>query len=261
MYDEGVIDSRELGPAFLVCCPAPLNLDCAAMNTQSGSSTKPAGSVLVVDDDHDIAELVEAILTDEGFTVSCLFDVQREALLEMVGHLEPDCILLDSSGTSDYGASWEVATGLRTRERRVPVIMFTAHQAAVEEAEQATSERSLEAGFSGVVHKPFDLEDLLAAVAKAVGESIPFDRSPQADAARTQALVERLREGGATDIRRSTLREWVTFRTPGDHLVQLYWWQQRGVYLIGRYASDGTTMEPLGHFVERDVAISVALQA
>ena len=238
-----------------------MNLDCAARNTQSGSSTKPAGSVLVVDDDHDIAELVEAILTDEGFTVSCLFDVQREALLEMVGRLEPDCILLDSSGTSDYGASWEVAAGLRTRERRVPVIIFTAHQAAVEEAEQATSERSLEADFAGVVHKPFDLEDLLAAVAKAVGESIPFDRSPQADATRTQALVERLREGGATDIRRSTLREWVTFRTPADHLVQLYWWQQRGVYLVGRYASDGTTREPLGQFAERDVAISVALQA
>src|SRR3712207_7591274 len=41
-----------------------------------------------------------------------------------------------------------------------------------------------------------------------------------ADAARTQALVERLRTGGAADIRRSTRREWVTFRAPSGRFVQ-----------------------------------------
>ena len=231
------------------------------MSAQSGSSTKPTASVLIVDDDRDIAELVEGILTDEGFTVSCLFDLQLEALLEMVGRLEPDCVLLDSSGTGDYGGSWEWATRLTRRERPIPVIMFTAYQTATEEAEAATSERSWAAGFSGVVHKPFELEDLLAAVAKAVGESTSFDLSPRAEAARTRALVEHLEEGGATDIRPSTLREWVTFRTPAGNLVKLYWWQRRGVYLVGRYASDRNILEPLGHFAERDVAISVALQA
>ncbi len=225
------------------------------------SPPRRSPTVLVVDDDQDIAELVEAILTDEGFTVSRLVNLQQEALQETVGRLEPDCVLLDSSGASDYGSSWETAAYLTARGRRVPVIMFSAFPPAVEEVEQATSERSVAAGFSGIVRKPFDVEDLLAAVAQAVSESIPFDRSPQADAVRTQVLVERLRQGGATAIRRSTRREWVTFRTPRDSLTQLYWWQQRGVYLVGRYTSDGTTLEPLGYFAEADAAISVALQA
>jgi CheY-like chemotaxis protein len=231
------------------------------MSIQPPSQPRRTGVVLVVDDDQDITEIVEAVLTDEGFTVSCLVDVRVEALREMVGRLEPDCVLLDSSGRADYGSSWETAAYLTARGRRVPVIMFSAFPAAVKEAEQATSERSVAASFSAIVRKPFDVEDLLAAVAQAVSESCPFDRSPQADAVRTQALVARLRQGGAIAIRRSTRREWVTFRTPRGSLVQLYWWQERGVYLVGRYTSDGTTLEPLGHFAEVDGAISVALQA
>ena len=54
------------------------------------------------------------------------------------------------------------------------------------------------------------------------------------------------------------MREWALFRDRTDRLVQLYWWQDRGVYQVGRYNNDGV-MKMLGQFVDRDAAIELAL--
>jgi hypothetical protein len=59
----------------------------------------------------------------------------------------------------------------------------------------------------------------------AVAEAVPFRRSPRADRARTQALVDRLRQGGATELCASTMREWVVFRAGSGALVQILWAQ------------------------------------
>ncbi len=48
--------------------------------------------VLCVDDDRDIAEVVEAIPVDEASDVSCLFTLDVNALHRAVGRLEPDCV-------------------------------------------------------------------------------------------------------------------------------------------------------------------------
>src|SRR5438067_1250718 len=81
------------------------------------------GCVLVVDPDRDIAELVQAILTDEGYEVSCLYGYRGDRLRAAVGRLEPDCVLLDGSGADGYGDSWEEARRLGRRARPVPVVM------------------------------------------------------------------------------------------------------------------------------------------
>jgi CheY-like chemotaxis protein len=216
-----------------------------------------ARSVLVVDDDRDIGILLEAVLTDAGYAVSVSTAVDAESVTAAVGRLEPDCVLLDSSGaTNDYGDSWTLAERLAVRGRAVPVVMFTAHANSLDEARRHESARSQAARFAGVLSKPFDIHDLEAAVASATEQSVPFDRSPQADAARTAALVAALRDGGATDIHPSTRREWVTLRAPLGRLVQVYWWQQRGVYICGAYDDDNGVMTPLGQFAERDAAIA-----
>jgi CheY-like chemotaxis protein len=216
--------------------------------------------VLVVDDDRDIGELVEAVLTDAGYAVSVLHRLEPAMVVAATGQLEPDCVLLDSSGDrTDYGDSWALAEQLAVRGRPVPVVMFTAHARAAAEATAQASARSQAAHFAGVLGKPFELEDLLAVVAQATGASVPFDRSPQADAVRTQVLVEDLRAGGASDIRRSTRREWVTLRAPSGHFVQLYWWQGRGVYLCGTYDEASGAMQPIGQFTERAAAVVCAL--
>lgn len=215
-------------------------------------------SVLCVDDDRDVAEVVQAFLTDEGYRVSCLYDTAGDAVARAVGRLEPDVVLLDSASRSDYDEAWHVAAALHRRGRQVPVVMFTAHQAALREAEAGISERSKGAGFAAIIAKPFHLDDLLTAVAKAAGRSVPFDRSRDAEAKRTRALVKALEARGATDIRPSTMREWALFRDQGGSLVQLYWWQLHGVYQLGRYTDRGL-LRMIGQFTELEAAMDLAL--
>jgi CheY-like chemotaxis protein len=42
--------------------------------------TQPRPSILCVDDDRDVVEVVQAILEDEGYAVSCLYDLTDDAL-------------------------------------------------------------------------------------------------------------------------------------------------------------------------------------
>jgi CheY-like chemotaxis protein len=127
--------------------------------------------VLVVDDDADIANLVDEVLSEDGYAVTILKDARIEAIQAAVAQLEPDCILLDGGVGSGYGASWESAAQMAARLPAVPVIMFTAHGGDSAEAIENTSERSQAAGFAAVLPKPFNLAALLRAVEAAVGES------------------------------------------------------------------------------------------
>jgi CheY-like chemotaxis protein len=214
--------------------------------------------VLCVDDDRDVAELVQAILVDEGYEVTCLYDVAVEALQRVIGQFEPDCVLLDGTSDVGFGAGWESAAWMRERRRPVPVVMFTAHIGDAREATENLSERARAAAFSAVLTKPFSLDELLETVARAVGRSEPFLHTDEADAARTAELVESLVRAGARDIARSDRREWATFRNRRDQLIQLYWWQRQGVYQVGRY-TEGGRLRMIGQFVDRDTAIGVAL--
>jgi DNA-binding NtrC family response regulator len=149
-------------------------------------------SILVIDDDLDIARLVEAVLTDEGYRVAHLHDVTPEVVVRTVGMLEPDCVLLDGESALGYGSSWELAAALAVRDRPVPVVMFTAHSGDLQEATADTSDRSRAARFSGILRKPFDLDELLEVVTRAVSYATLFDRSREADAERMRQLVHRL---------------------------------------------------------------------
>lgn len=219
-----------------------------------------AKKVLIVDGDRDISDVVRAVLTDEGYEVACLYDYPGDKVLAVVGELEPDCVILDGEAGpgADYGASWADAAKLRARDRAVPTVMFTAHAAATEEAQAGDSDRARAAGFTAVIGKPFDIDELVDAVATAAGSVQPFDRSPGADRERTRRLVKRLVEVGASDVRSSSRREWVTFRAPDDSLFQVYWWQTGGCYLVGGYLGDGRKLENIGLFYEVEGAVASA---
>lgn len=215
--------------------------------------------ILVIDDDGDVAEVVSAILTDDGYAVSTLMGVSHDALFATVGQLEPDCILLDGSSRVEYGPSWAEAAQLAARERSVPTIMFTAHSADLREAQEVQSERARAARFAEVLGKPFHLDDLLAAVARACDRSQPFNHTPEGDRRRTQALARRLGELEATEIHTSDRREWATFRPKdADAIRQVYWWQQTGKYLVGSYDSEGA-LRPIGQFFELEPALMAAI--
>ena len=215
--------------------------------------------VLLIDDDADVADVVLAILTDEGYLVEVLSQAAHELVVAAVGKQEPDCILLDGAGGSDYGSSWAEAAYLNARDRPIPTIMFSAHQGDVKEARLEESDRAQAAEFAAVVAKPFSLDDLLDAVATACGSSVQFKRTPAGDRERTLRLARRLRELGATDIRTSDRREWATFTPAGeDAICQLYWWQRMGLYVAGRYGEDAV-LTPIGQFFELEAAIAAVM--
>lgn len=230
------------------------------LHTTAGAHAEPL-RVLLVDNDHDVTSLVEAILTDEGYQVTALNETDHASIAAAVGRIEPDCILLDSAGAPAFGGSWGEAAYLSRRNRAVPAVMFTSHAEAVTEARRQATERAREAGFAAIVPKPFALDELLAAVASAAGQSQRFTHSEAADRQRTEELVEELRAAGARDIRTSERREWATFALPGDERIyQLYWWQTRGLYMIGRYDEDAR-LELIGRCYERHDAIGAAVEA
>ena len=216
-------------------------------------------SVLLVDPDADVAELVVAVLSDEGYVVSTMTDMSQDDIASAVGRLEPDCVLLDSAGRG-FDDGWAEAARLAARDRAVPTIMFTADATAVAEARETTSERAEAAHFAAVLGKPFSLDELLDAVEAACGQSERFDRSSAGDQSRTDALAAELEAAGATDVRTGNRREWATFRVAGDEpLFQIYWWQKLGLYIVGYYAADAR-LTLIGQFHDRSVAVTAALK-
>jgi len=123
------------------------------------------GSVLIVDDNQDISQIVGEVLSDEGFVISKLADAHPAVIQAEVDRLEPDVVLLDGGDTTGYGSSWMNAAWMRGRSRPIPVIMFTAHTSELAEAQMGVSERSKNAGFVGFLSKPFDLRVLVETVA------------------------------------------------------------------------------------------------
>ena len=217
-------------------------------------------TVLVVDDDPVLADLVRAALAEEGYAVAVLTTLRSDAIRTAVGRLEPDCLLLDSRSPTDYGDSWRDAAWARARARAVPVVMFTASPAALQEARAGASARSRAAGLFAVVGKPFDLDDLVATVARAVGSVAPFDRAAAATARRTAALAAALAAAGAQDVATGTRREWATFSV-GDQLGVVYWSPRDGVYYVLREPATGGALRQIGRFHDRAAAVASATAA
>ena len=221
------------------------------------------GTVLVVEDTPAIGDLVHTVLTDEGYAVSLLTSVTDGAIRAAVGRLEPDCVLLDSAGHGDYEPAWLSAVWAHTRERPVPVVMFTAGTEAVREAAAGESARS--AAIHAVVAKPFDLDVLLDAVADAVGSVPRFDRSAVGEARRTDALVAQLQAAGARDVRASARREWASCYAgpvggPGDDVLTLVYWSPRdGVYYVLRQPQDTGALRQVGRFHDLAAAVAVVV--
>lgn len=129
-----------------------------------------SGSVLIVDDDRDVSALVTDVLREAGFRVSELADMSPEAIRAEAARIEPDVVLLDGADKLGYGESWAGAAWLHERDRPIAVVMFTSSARDVAEGEQGETERSRRAAFVGFVVKPFDLDDLVDVVTRAVDE-------------------------------------------------------------------------------------------
>lgn len=110
-------------------------------------------TILVVEDEREIARMVQAYLIREGHQVEVAFDGVDG--LSKFQSLRPDLVILDLMLPGMSGL--EVAQRIR-RESQVPIIMLTAR------AEEADRVAGLEMGADDYVVKPFSLRELAARV-------------------------------------------------------------------------------------------------
>ena len=114
-----------------------------------------AARILVVEDDENIRELVDVILSGAGYEVVTAPD--GAAALQAVGSARPDLVLLDMRMPIMDG--WEFARQYRARpEPPAPIVVLTAARDA--------AARAAEIHADGFLGKPFDVESLLSLVSQ-----------------------------------------------------------------------------------------------
>ena len=129
------------------------------------SMTQPP-SLLIVDDDRELGQMLTEYLSGEGFEVPVLRD-GAEALERLIEQPHPaDLVILDVMLPSLSG--FEVLRRLR-RNLSVPVIMLTAHGADVDRIV------GLELGADDYLAKPFNPRELVARVRAVLRRFSPRD--------------------------------------------------------------------------------------
>ncbi|MBR2937198.1 MAG: response regulator transcription factor [Oscillospiraceae bacterium] len=110
-------------------------------------------SVLVVEDDPNIRELLQLYLEKEGYAVTLAADGAQG--LEKFRAIQPNLVLLDVMMPVMDG--WDVCKAIR-EEGSTPVIMLTA------KGETDDKVMGLKAGADDYVTKPFEMKELLARI-------------------------------------------------------------------------------------------------
>jgi two-component system, OmpR family, alkaline phosphatase synthesis response regulator PhoP len=130
---------------------------------------RPASNptILVVDDEPNIVELVRLYLRSEGYQVESARD-GREAL-EKVAAIHPSLVVLDLMMPELDG--WEVARRLRENDPRTPIIMLTA------KGDDADKIVGLDMGADDYLAKPFNPRELVSRVKAVLRRTQEPDRA------------------------------------------------------------------------------------
>lgn len=117
--------------------------------------------MLVVDDDDVIRQLIKVNLELEGFEVRTAADGLE--CLELAPTLQPDLVTLDvmMPKMDGYQTAEHLSADPVTRD--IPILMLSAR------AQEEDRRRGAAAGVREYLTKPFDPEDLLAAVRRLLG--------------------------------------------------------------------------------------------
>jgi CheY-like chemotaxis protein len=117
-------------------------------------------TILVVEDDPDLREVITEVLSDEGYHVYEAIDGQRA--LERIETIAPDLVLSDIRMPRLTGI--ELAERLRQRRVPIPIVLMS------------TSSNAPSGGGFMFLAKPFAIDDLVALVAHVLTKS-GFTRS------------------------------------------------------------------------------------
>jgi two-component system response regulator VicR len=112
------------------------------------------GTILVVDDEQPIADILKFNLEKEGYDVICAFD--GITAVELALSEKPDLMLLDLMLPGKDGM--DVCREIRAAHLQFPIIMLTAKDGEIDKV------LGLELGADDYVTKPFSTRELLARV-------------------------------------------------------------------------------------------------
>lgn len=143
------------------------------------------GRVSVVDDDHAVRSAVAAVLSDEGYAVTEY--ASAEEFLDFEQRAEPlfpgpSCLLLDVKMPGMSGL--ELQQRLAALTAVMPIVFMSGGSSAAEAVQ------ALKGGALDFLVKPFDDEELAAAVARALAKSVELER----DSLSAQAIERRFAE-------------------------------------------------------------------
>jgi CheY-like chemotaxis protein len=116
-------------------------------------------TILIVDDDAGLQDLLQAVLEGEGYQVLVASDGQ-EALVQVSAH-HPHLILLDLMMPHMNGSAFVAALEQRGLRASTTIIIVSADRHAVQLANQLH--------IDGLMQKPFEISELLDMVARLVG--------------------------------------------------------------------------------------------
>ncbi|MBI4430636.1 MAG: response regulator [Candidatus Omnitrophica bacterium] len=126
---------------------------------------KKGKRILIVEDEHQIAHLLEQRLKRLGFNV--LLAYTGEAALKLIEKDKPNLILLDVMlpGIDGYSVLRQIRQHEHSHnaQKQVPVIMQSARGLPTEILCESE-------GISGYVRKPYEITELLGAISEALDE-------------------------------------------------------------------------------------------
>jgi two-component system, OmpR family, alkaline phosphatase synthesis response regulator PhoP len=131
----------------------------------------PKGTILIIDDEADLIELVRYNLVREGFSVIAAHD--GESGLRLADQKSPDLIVVDLMLPGIDGL--EVCRRLRSESRtfKLPIIMLTA------KSSQSDRVVGLEMGADDYITKPFSPSELVARIKALLRRAAGFEQPLQ----------------------------------------------------------------------------------
>ncbi|MFN8657679.1 MAG: response regulator transcription factor [Candidatus Obscuribacterales bacterium] len=123
-------------------------------------------SILIVDDEVDIANSIQYVLKQEGFSTLLAHDGFKA--IELIENQRPDLIILDLMMPGIDG--YEVCRRVRSSDKKTPILMLTARTSEVDTVV------GLELGANDYIAKPVRLRELVARV-KAHLRDTPPDKA------------------------------------------------------------------------------------
>ncbi|MDE1168073.1 MAG: response regulator [Pseudomonas sp.] len=124
-------------------------------------------TILIVDDEYLIAQILEFALEDEGYGVVTASNGKKA--LDVIDRERPDLIITDFMMPTMDGLEFARAVRKRPELQKVPILLMSGAQGSVGRASPDL--------FAAVFDKPFKLEDITLMVNQLLGRPPGIDRS------------------------------------------------------------------------------------